>query len=104
MNSVKRLGIILAHGPASAEARIALELSLAAREAGVGVHLFAMDDGVRIGDAPFYRELADAVDALVLCGTNCERRAVVAPEGARVGSQHDHATIVRSCDRVVALT
>jgi sulfur relay (sulfurtransferase) complex TusBCD TusD component (DsrE family) len=101
---LKRLGLVLSHGPGSREARWALELARAAHGSGIAVHVFLMDEGVRLPEAPFWRELADATSELAMCGTSCERLGVKPPEGVELGSQVEHATLVRRCDRVVALT
>ena len=96
---MRRLGIVLAHGPESDEAQVALELSRAAGAAGAAAYVFAMDAGVRAAGA-----LVEVAAEVVVCGTSCERLGVTVPEGAVVGSQYDHAALVRGCERVVALT
>jgi hypothetical protein len=96
-----KLGIVLATRADLATAR---DLALAARRAGHDVAMFAMDAGCAA--------LAEAPDvATALLDADCEISACAnssvglgMPPGIVVGSQDDHAKIVATADRVVALT
>ncbi|MBX3162665.1 MAG: DsrE family protein [Deltaproteobacteria bacterium] len=96
-----KLGIVLA---TRADLRHAAAIALAARAARHEVALFAMDAGVHaLSDAP---ELAQTLLDADLDLTVCSNSAVGLPliDGIVRGSQDDHAAVVGTSDRVVALT
>lgn len=96
-----KLGIILA---TRADLGHAVALALAARRARHEVALFAMDTGCQA--------LAEADDQVaVLAAADCELFAcsnsavgLVLPDDVVRGSQDDHAAVVGTSDRVIALT
>ena len=96
-----KLGIVLAtrHDLAHAHA-----IALAARRARHEVALFAMDAGcLALADDPArVGELIDADCELVACSNSAV--GVELPDGVERGSQDDHAAVVGTCDRLVALT
>ena len=95
-----KLGIVLA----TADLPRATELALAARRARHEVALFAMADGCAA-------LAADPARVAALLEHDCELFAcsnsavdLVLPDGIERGSQDDHAAVVGTSDRVVALT
>jgi hypothetical protein len=96
-----KLGIILATRGDLGEA---VALALAARRAGHEVAMFAMDSGCRaLADAPdVVAALLDADCEITVCSNSAVDLAL--PDGVVRGSQDDHAAVVGTSDRVVALT
>ncbi|HEY0993843.1 MAG TPA: DsrE family protein [Kofleriaceae bacterium] len=96
-----KLGIVLATRGDLAEA---VELALAARRARHEVAMFAMDAGCRaLSEAPdLVAVLLDADCEIIACSNSAVGLAL--PDGVVRGSQDDHAAIVGTSDRVVALT
>ena len=96
-----KLGIILATGDDLAHA---VALALAARRAHHEVALFAMDAGCRaLADAPSQvAVLADADCELIACSNSAA--GLTLPDDVVRGSQDDHAAIVGTSDRLIALT
>ncbi len=97
-----KLGLVLARRDAVPFARA---LTSAALAAGDEVSWFAMDEA--LGPVAALVESGpwepDALE-LVVCATSLDRLGLAAPRGARVGSQDDHAALVRWADKLVALT
>jgi aspartokinase-like uncharacterized kinase len=96
-----KLGIILA---TRGDLGHAVALALAARRAHHEVAMFAMDAGCHaLADAPDQvAVLADADCELTVCSNSAV--GVELPELVVRGSQDDHAALVVTSDRVVALT
>lgn len=96
-----KLGIVLATG---GDLGHAVALALAARRAHHEVALFAMDAGCRaLADAPaLVAALADADCELLACSNSAV--GVALPDAVVRGSQDDHAAVVATSDRVIALT
>ena len=96
-----KLGIILG---TSADLRHAAALALAARRARHEVALFAMDAGCAAlaADPELARALLDADCELTACSNSAA--GLELPDGIVQGSQDDHAAVVGTSDRVVALT
>jgi hypothetical protein len=96
-----KLGIVLATRADFAHARA---LALAARRAGHEVAVFAMDAGCAAvaAEPAAIHELLDADVELTACANSSVGLAM--PDGVVVGSQDDHAKVVATSDRVVALT
>ncbi|HEX3759627.1 MAG TPA: hypothetical protein VHW23_13020 [Kofleriaceae bacterium] len=96
-----KLGIILA---TRGDLGHAAALALAARRARHEVALFAMDAGCQaLADAPgVVAELLDADCELTACSNSAA--GIALPDGVARGSQDDHAAVVATSDRVVALT
>jgi hypothetical protein len=82
----------------------AVALALAARRARHEVALFAMDAGCQaLADAPeLVAVLVEADCELVACSNSAD--GIALPDGVVRGSQDDHAAVVGTSDRVVALT
>lgn len=97
-----KLGVVLARRDA---VPLASALTRAALAAGDTVAWFAMDEALGPVAALVEREVLE-LDALelVVCATSLDRLGLAAPRGARVGSQDDHAALVRWADKLVALT
>lgn len=85
------VGILLAD---AASVQAALDL------AGAEGQWFLMDDGVQA--LPALRARIDAGAEVTICCTDAAELATV--PGVRLGSQYDHARMVRTAERVIALT
>jgi sulfur relay (sulfurtransferase) complex TusBCD TusD component (DsrE family) len=90
--------------PARGDFDRAERLARAARARGADVALFLMDAAVVWGGHARAAALIDEGCEVTLCGTNSEAAGVVPAPGVHVGSQDDHARLVRVADRVVAFT
>src|SRR5258706_10896445 len=87
----RSVGILLADA-ASVEAALSL--------AGPEAEWFVMDDGIRA--LPDLRSRIDGGSDVTVCATDAAGLEPV--PGVRMGSQYDHALMVRSVGRLVALT
>ena len=96
-----KLGIVLA---TRGDLEHAVALALAARRARHEVALFAMDAGCQaLADAPAQvAALADADCELIACSNSAV--GIALPDVVMRGSQDDHAAVVGTSDRLVALT
>ncbi|HEU4731496.1 MAG TPA: hypothetical protein VFT22_26560 [Kofleriaceae bacterium] len=96
-----KLGIVLA---TRADLGHAVAIALAARRARHEVSLFAMDAGCQaLAGAPAeVAALAEADCELIACSNSAV--GLVLPDEVVRGSQDDHAAIVVTSDRVIALT
>lgn len=96
-----KLGIILATG---GDLPHAAAIALAARRARHEVAMFAMDAGCRaLAEAPaVVAALLDADCELIACSNSAA--GIDLPDGVARGSQDDHAAVVGTSDRLVALT
>jgi hypothetical protein len=96
-----KLGIVLA---TRADLATAAALAHAARRARHEVAMFAMDAGcAALADAPeVATALLDDDVAITACSNSSVELAL--PDGVERGSQDDHAAVVGTADRVVALT
>lgn len=96
-----KLGIVLA---TRGDLDRAVALALAARRARHEVALFAMDAGCQaLAEAPAaVAALVDADCELTACSNSAVGLAL--PDAVVRGSQDDHAAVVATSDRVVALT
>lgn len=96
-----KLGIILA---TSGDLETAVALAHAARRARHEVAVFAMDAGCRaLADAPDrIAELAELDCELIACSNSSV--GIDLPDAVVRGSQDDHAAILGTSDRVIALT
>ena len=81
-----------------------MALGLAARRARIEVAMFAMDAGVAAlaADHPAVASLLDADCDVIACSNSAVGYEL--PAGVIRGSQDDHAAIVATSDRLVALT
>jgi hypothetical protein len=96
-----KLGIVLA---TQGDLPTAAALAFAARRARHEVALFAMDAGVAaLAAAPaITTALLDADCELTVCSNSAV--GIELPAGVERGSQDDHAAVLGTSDRVVALT
>jgi len=96
-----KLGIVLS---TRGDLGHAVALALAARRGRHEVALFAMDAGCQaLADAPaLVAALVEADCELVACSNSAV--GVALPDEVVRGSQDDHAALVGTSDRVVALT
>ena len=96
-----KLGIVLA---TRGDLGCAAALALAARRARHEVVMFAMDAGCQaLADTPdLVAALLDADCELTACSNSAA--GIALPDGVVRGSQDDHAALVATADRVVALT
>jgi len=99
--SAMKLGIVLA---TRADLPHAVAIALAARRARHEVAMFAMDAGCNaLAEHPDdVRALLDADCELVACSNSAV--GLELPDGVERGSQDDHAAVLGTSDRVVALT
>lgn len=95
-----KLGIVLA----TRDLPLAAGLALAARRARHEVSMFAMDAGVAaLAAAPAtVAALLDDDCTLIVCSNSAV--GIELPEGVERGSQDDHAAVLGTSDRIVALT
>lgn len=96
-----KLGIILA---TLGDLEHAVAIAQAARRARHEVALFAMDAGCRaLAAAPaLVAALADVDCELIACSNSAV--GLILPDEVLRGSQDDHAAVVGTSDRVIALT
>jgi hypothetical protein len=96
-----KLGIVLA---TRADLRHAAALALAARRARHEVALFAMDAGCAAlaAEPELAQALLDADCELTACSNSAV--GLELPDGVVRGSQDDHAAVVGTADRLIALT
>jgi hypothetical protein len=95
------LGLLVAEGN---RAGVAVELARALAPSPSEVALFLMDDGVHAAADPRVRALVDEGADVSLCAMDAEARGVIPVDGVRLGSQHDHAEMMRTAARVIAMT
>ncbi len=106
------LGFLLAAGPEQASVGSVLRLAQAALDAGHGVSLYVMDEGIAaLRDHPKnpwaagFRRLLDAGVPITACASNASARGIAEAElvaGARLGGQFDHAAILAAGDHFLA--
>jgi sulfur relay (sulfurtransferase) complex TusBCD TusD component (DsrE family) len=96
-----KLGIILATRD---DLPHAIALARAARRAKHEVSMFAMDAGVHAlaADPDAARTMLDDDCEITVCSNSAV--GIELPEGVERGSQDDHAAVLGTSDRVVALT
>lgn len=96
-----KLGIVLA---TRADLPTAVALALAARRARHEVAMFAMDAGCSAlsEDPGAAQVLLDTDCEIIACSNSAVGLALI--DGITRGSQDDHAAVVGTSDRVVALT
>lgn len=96
-----KLGIVLA---TRADLATAVALARAARTARHEVAMFAMDAGVHAlaSDADAVTALLDDDCEITVCSNSAV--GIALPDGVVRGSQDDHAAVLGTSDRVVALT
>ena len=96
-----KLGIVLG---TRADLLHAAALALAARRAGHEVAIFAMDAGCAAlaAEPAVAQELLDADCELTVCSNSAA--GLELPDGVVRGSQDEHAAVLATSDRVVALT
>jgi sulfur relay (sulfurtransferase) complex TusBCD TusD component (DsrE family) len=95
------LGIVVATPPVRGDFERAERLARAARAAGHEVKLFLMAEAAIWGTDARAGALLDEGCDIIVCATNLgERKAAL---GVDVGSQDEHAALLRRADRVVAL-
>lgn len=99
------LGLVLATPPERGDCERAERLARAARRRGLEVSIFVMDRAAIWGAGERASALVDEGCEIVLCGTSAAAAGVrEAAPGVVIGSQDDHAALVRRADRVVAFT
>ena len=96
-----KLGIVLA---TRGDLGHAAAIALAARRARHEVAVFAMDAGCQaLADAPeLVAALLDADCEITACSNSAD--GIALPDGVVRGSQDDHAAVVGTSDRLLALT
>ncbi|MCS6913980.1 MAG: DsrE family protein [Myxococcales bacterium] len=98
-----RLGILLASGPEEGDLPLVEAVARAALAQGRQVGLFLMDAGCSWAlDGRLQALIRDGVEATI-CAMDAEARgldvAAIAAAGVHLGSQHDHARLVRDSHR-----
>ena len=103
-----RLGILLATGPQEGDFSVVESAVVAAQARGEDVDLFLMDAGVDYALDARLRAFVDAGVEVSLCAMDAEARGVdcqrVEAAGLVLGSQHDHARLLRDSDRFLSFT
>ena len=96
-----KLGLVLA---TRGDLATAVALARAARRARHEVAMFVMDAGVHAlsADPDSVTSLLDDDCEITVCSNSAV--GVLLPEGVERGSQDDHAAVLGTSDRVVALT
>jgi hypothetical protein len=95
------LGLLVAE---AGRAGVAVELARALAPSPAEVQIFLMDDGVHAATDERLRALVDDGAEVGLCAMDAEARGVVPPDGIRLGSQYDHALMMRQAARIIAMT
>jgi sulfur relay (sulfurtransferase) complex TusBCD TusD component (DsrE family) len=107
-NHRSRLGLLVVSGPAAGDLRQIVGTAATAVQAGDEVALFLMDDGVGYALLPELQPLLQLGVEVTLCAMDAEARgldcATAAAAGVILGSQYDHARLVRDSDRVLSFT
>ncbi len=106
-----RLGLLLATAPHEGDFSVVAAAVDHALRAGREVSLFLMDDGVAYALDPRLALLVQAGVEVTLCAMDAEARGLspkmietLEAAGMRLGSQHDHARILRDSDRFLSFT
>ena len=101
----KSLGILLARGPESEEARLVRGLAGAAAEKSVRVALFLMAEGADLLRSPVVRELTDLGVRVSVCTQSVTERGLPRDlDHVDYASQFQLGRLVATADRFVALT
>lgn len=103
-----KLGILVATSPQGGDfALLSARIEAALRD-GDDVSLFLMDDGTRYALDARMRKFLDAGVEVAMCAMDAERRGVdcaqAAAAGLTVGSQYDHARLLRDSDHFLSFT
>jgi sulfur relay (sulfurtransferase) complex TusBCD TusD component (DsrE family) len=101
----RTLGVLLARGPATPDADLALGLGRAARMAGTVLRVFLMGEGVECVTSDGFRELARGGVHVAVCSrTAAANRLPLDTPGIDYASQYRLAAFVAECDRFVSFT
>lgn len=105
---MRRVAILLASGPDEGDLPLVEALARAALAEGYDVDLFLMDAGVRCALDPRLQALIQAGADATVCAMDAEAQGVSAEAlveaGVHLGSQHDHARLLRDSDRFLSFT
>jgi sulfur relay (sulfurtransferase) complex TusBCD TusD component (DsrE family) len=108
LNPGKQLGILVATSPRADDFALFASHVKAALERGHEVALFLMDDGTGYALDARVIALIDAGVEVAMCAMDAERRGIDCAQaeaaGVLVGSQYDHARLVRDSDRFLSFT
>lgn len=103
-----KLGILVATAPQRGDFTLFAARIEAALRDGDDVSLFLMDDGTGYAMDARVQPLLDAGVEVAMCAMDAERRGVdcvrAAAVGIVVGSQYDHARLVRDSDHFLSFT
>jgi hypothetical protein len=80
----KRLGILMSTGPEHANLTTTLGLADAARQRGVDLYLYLIDEGVRALGDPRVRALPDQGARVFACAYGCQRRRLPLEDADRI--------------------
>ena len=105
---MRRLGVLLASGPDEGDLPLVEALVRAALREGHDVDLFLMDEGVACALDGRLRALVEAGAEATVCAMDAEARGLsadaIVAAGVQLGSQHDHARLLRDSDRFLSFT
>lgn len=103
-----RIGVLVASGPAEGDLAAVESAVRGALAAGADVGLFLMDDGVGYASDARLKALIDAGAEVALCAMDAEARGVSCAEaaaaGVLIGSQYDHARLLRDSEHFLSFT
>ena len=106
--SAKKLGILLASGPRDGDFSVVESAIRGAQARGEEVALFLMDAGVDYALEARLLALVDAGLDVSLCAMDAEAHGLdgarLQAAGITLGSQHDHARLLRDSDRFLSFT
>jgi len=103
-----RIGILVATGPDAGDFALIESAVAGGLAAGADVSIFLMDAGVGYALDRRLRPLLDSGVEVALCAMDAEARGLdcqaAAAAGVVLGSQHDHARLLRDSDRFLSFT
>jgi sulfur relay (sulfurtransferase) complex TusBCD TusD component (DsrE family) len=106
--SRSRLGLLLATAPSEGDFPVVAAAVKQALSAGRDISLFLMDDGVAYALDPRIGPLLQAGVEVTVCAMDAEAHGLspsaIEMAGVLLGSQHDHARILRDSDRFLSFT
>jgi hypothetical protein len=96
--------VLLSTGPKHANFLPAVALLQAAKEAGVSIYLYCIDEGVLCVRTPEIQELKEAGASLFGCAYGAHRRNLAVDETAAWSGLTVVADVIGSTDRFIAFT
>lgn len=103
-----RLGVLIASSPDEGDAPLIASAVQAALQAGDHIELFLMADGVHYALSASIAAFIAAGADVTICAMDAEAHALdpdrITAAGVTLGSQRDHAHILRRSDRFLSFT